>query len=83
MEAWQFTQRFAGIALGALGLILSGIMLFISSGFAGMDAMDMVWKAFWCLVWQGVLAFLVNAVIWIVTAIRYDGKGCLRAARRR
>ena len=63
VEAWQFTQRLAGIILGALGLILTGVMLVMTMGFPGMDMMAMVWKAFWCLIWQGILALLANIAI--------------------
>ena len=82
VEAWRFTQRLAGIILGALGLILTGVMLAISAGFSGMDMMDMVWKAFWCLIWQGVLALLANIVIWAVTFFRFDAKGNLREKKK-
>ena len=51
VNAWRFTQRIAGIVLGGLGLILTPVMFFISSGFAGMQVMDMVWKALRCLLW--------------------------------
>ena len=78
VEAWRFTQRLAGVILGALGLILTGVMLVISMGFAGMDMMDMVWRAFWCLIWQGVLALLANIAIWAVTFFRFDARGNLR-----
>ncbi|MBQ2855121.1 MAG: SdpI family protein [Oscillospiraceae bacterium] len=83
VEAWQFTQRLAGITLGALGLILSGVMLFITMGFPGMDTMEMVWRAFWCLIWQAVLALIANGAIWAVTAIRFDAKGNLRTHSRK
>lgn len=78
VEAWQFTQRLAGIILGALGLILTGVMLVMTMGFPGMDMMAMVWKAFWCLIWQGILALLANIAIWAVTASRFDARGNLR-----
>ena len=78
VEAWRFTQRLAGIILGALGLILTGVMLVISTGFAGMDMMDMVWKAFWCLIWQGILALLANIAIWAAAFFRFDAKGNIR-----
>ena len=78
IEAWRFTQRLAGIVLGLSGLILSVIMLFLSSGFPGMDAMEMVWRAFWCLIWQGVVALLANAVIWLAAFARFDAKGNFR-----
>jgi len=83
IEAWQFTQRLSGIVLGSLGLILTGVMLVISGSFAGMEAMDMVWKAFWCLMWQGILALIANAAIWIVTAVRFDARGYLRNSRKK
>ena len=83
VEAWQFTQRLSGIVLGGLGLILSGIMLLISRGFPDMDAMDMVWTSLRCLLWQGGLILIANIAIWVVTAIRFDGKGRLRAAPRK
>ena len=78
VEAWRFTQRLAGAVLGGLGLILTGVMLAISMGFPGMEAMDMVWKAFWCLVWQGVLALVANGAIWLVAFARFDAKGNYR-----
>ena len=78
VEAWRFTQRLAGLSLGVLGLILTGVMLTMSMGFPGMDMMDMVWKAFWCLIWQGILALLANIAIWAVTFFRFDAKGNLR-----
>ena len=83
VEAWQFTQRLSGIVLGGLGLILSGIMLLISRGFPDADAMDMVWTSLRCLLWQGGLILIANIAIWVVTAIRFDGKGRLRAAPRK
>ena len=78
VEAWCFTQRISGLVLGGLGLILTGVMLIVSGGFAGMDTVEMVWKAFWCLVWQGVLALLANGVIWAAAALRFDAKGNYR-----
>ena len=78
VQAWRFTQRFAGIVLGLLGLILTGVMLVISLGFGSMDAMEMVWRAFWCLVWQAILVLLANAVIWGAAALRFDAKGNFR-----
>ena len=78
IEAWRFTQRLAGAVLGGTGLILTGVMLVVSGGFGVMDSMDMVWKAFWCLIWQAVLALLANAAIWAVTFFRFDAKGNYR-----
>ena len=82
VEAWRFTQRLSGLVLGGLGLILTGVMLVISQGFPGMDVMEMVWKAFWCLIWQGVLALLANGGIWAAAAVRFDAKGNYRKKKK-
>jgi len=78
VEAWRFTQRLAGMVFGVLGLILTAVMFFLSAGFAGMTPEAMVWKAFWCLVWQAAAALLANVVIWAVTTLRFDAKGNFR-----
>ena len=78
VEAWAFTQRLAGIVLGLSGLVLSGIMLFLSSGFPGMTPVEMVWRAFWCLIWQAVIALLANGGIWLAAFMRFDSRGNLR-----
>ena len=83
VEAWRFTQRLAGIVLGLTGLILSGIMLFLSSGFPGMDTMEMVWRAFWCLIWQGILALLANGGIWLAAFLKFDAKGNYRKKKEK
>ena len=58
VKAWRFTQRVAGLLFASLGLILTVIMVIVSGGFSGMEAMDMVWSALKCLIWQGALAQL-------------------------
>lgn len=75
VQAWRFTQRLAGIVLGGLGLVLLVIAWVSGSGFAAMDPMDVVWKAFSLLMWQAVLALLANAGIMVTAAVRFDRKG--------
>ena len=75
VEAWRYIQRLAGIVLGGLGLVLTGIMLVISGGFASMDTMDMVWKTVGCLAWEAVLALAANVFIWVSAMLRFDRKG--------
>ena len=78
VEAWKFTQRLAGIVLGLSGLILSGIMLLLSAGFPDMTPVEMVWRAFWCLIWQAVIALLANGGIWLAAFARFDARGNFR-----
>ena len=81
VHAWRFTQRVAGVLLGGLGLILTVVMLVISAGFGNLPVMDMVWKAVNCLVWEAVLAFLVNLFIAVAAALCFDRKGEYRSAK--
>ncbi len=60
VQAWRSTQRVAGMVFGALGLVLTVIMLFITSGFGGMEMMDMVWRAVTCLIWEAGLVILAT-----------------------
>ena len=83
VHAWRFTQRLAGVALGSLGLILTIVMFVISNGFAGMDVMDMVWKAVSCLTWEAVLALLVNLGIGLAAFFRFDRNGEYRKAKKK
>ena len=82
VQAWRFTQRLAGIVLGLLGLVLTGVMIFMTQGFAGMEVMDMVWKALKCLVLEAVLALVANIAITVVTMLRFDRKGEYRNKKK-
>ena len=83
VHAWRFTQRLAGVTLGGLGLILTVVMFFISSGFGNLDVMDMVWKAVSCLVWEAVLALLANGAISLAAFLLFDRKGEYRKAKKK
>ena len=81
-EAWRYTQRIAGIALAALGLVLSIVMLVISGTFAKMETMDLLWKAVYCVVWEAGLAAATCVTVNTMAALRYDSKGLRRRKRR-
>ena len=78
VESWQFTQKLAGIVLGALGLVLTVVALVVSLGLSLQNPMDSVWRAVYCLIFQAVLALLANAAIWGVTAYLFDAHGLPR-----
>lgn len=78
VSAWRFTQRIAGLLLGASGLVLTVIMLIVAAGFGSMDMMDMVWKAVRCLIWQAAIALIVNLAVNVIAALVYDHNGELR-----
>lgn len=78
VEAWQFTQRLAGIVLGALGLVLGLVMLLISGSFAKMETMDLLWRAVYCLLSQLIAVAVACVSINTVAAVRFDKRGDLR-----
>lgn len=78
MQAWQFTQRLAGIVFTGLGAVLTLIMLILSAGFSGMEMMAMVWRAVWCLTAQAVLALIATVGINCVVVFWFNQNGELR-----
>lgn len=75
VQAWRFSQRIAGLTFAGLGLVLTVIMLLISGGFSGMAAMDLAWKAVWCLVWEATLVLLATLAINGVCMFFFNAKG--------
>ena len=75
VEAWQFTQRVAGILWTCMGLPLSIIMLLVCGGFSPKDGLDMVSTAATCLIWELILIGLLCLFIDVVVLLRFDRKG--------
>lgn len=75
VAVWSFAQKLAGLVWMALGGALTLVMFFISLGFGGMEAMDMVWTAFVCVIWQLALVLLSYIAINVVLIIRFDKDG--------
>ena len=78
VEAWRFTQRLAGMVWGGLGLILTVVMLVLSGGFAGMETVDMVWRAAKCVAWQAGCTVVSVIAVNTVVAMNFDSKGAYR-----
>ena len=75
VEAWQFTQKAAGIAFGSLGLILLIVMLVVISGFDTLDHFQMTSKAMTCMLWQAGLALLLRLAVVVLVTVRYNKNG--------
>ena len=82
VQAWQFTQRLAGVVWGALGLILGVVMLVVSGGFAELETMDLLWRAVYCVAWEAGLAAAACIGVNTVAAVRFNSKGDLRRKKR-
>ncbi len=81
VEAWQFTQKLAGIAIGGAGLVLGVIMIIVSAGYGGKDMMVVAESAIRCLIWQAASALVVYLGISVTAAILFDAKGNRRKAK--
>lgn len=79
LEAWQFTQRLAGMVWSALGLLLTIIMALICNGFRSMEAPDLVWAAVKCLFWELGLTGCACLGINITVIVLFDSKGYRRS----
>lgn len=82
VQAWQFTQRLAGLVWTGLGLVLSVIMLLIGLGFAKMQTMDLLWRAVSCVLWEAGLTIAAYIAVNVVVIRRFDKKGELRKKTR-
>lgn len=83
VEAWQFTQRIAGIAFSVLGFVLTVVMALICNGYRGMEMLDMLWSAVVCVLWEIGLVLVTTIAIHILVLVRYDWKGNRRPPRER
>lgn len=83
VDAWRFTQKLAGIVWTGLGLILSVVMFFVSSGFRGMEGTQMLDTAVACILWEIALIALACLTINIILIIRYDSKGNIRSKKEK
>lgn len=75
VNAWRFTQRLAGLVWGALGLVLTVVMLLVCGSFRGKEVVDMLGSALTALIWQAGLTAVSCLVINTLAALSYDAKG--------
>ena len=75
VEAWQFTQRIAGMVWGGLGILLTVIMGIICLTLQNKDGFQMAQTAVNCLIWQVVLAAVAYLGICITATIFFDKDG--------
>lgn len=55
IEAWQFSQKIAGLIFGALGALLLIIMFIVVLTFIKKDLFQIAGTAIVCLIWEAVL----------------------------
>ena len=81
VEAWRFTQRFAGIVWGVLGLVLTLVMFSKTGNFAGQDLQELLWQAVKYVLWEAGLVAVSCLVINTVVMVRFTYSGEYRKDR--
>ena len=81
VEAWQFTQRLAGLIWSGMGGILTVVMAVICSGYRSMAPELMAFSAIRALIWELVLVILSILVINIILVWQFDPRGYRRAGK--
>ena len=75
IEAWQFSQKIAGLAFGGLGAVLLLIMFIVVLTFFKKDLFQIANTAIVCLIWQAVLALIARIVVSILCWTYFDRNG--------
>lgn len=78
LDAWTFTHKLVGAVWTVLGLVLCIVMAAYANAFRRMEAMDMVWTAGKCILWQLGLTVAACLVCDIVIVVCFDHKGYRR-----
>jgi hypothetical protein len=78
LQAWQFTQKIAGLVWSALGVILTIVMAVICNAWKPEAPMEMVWSAVSCLLWEIGLVFVSCIGIYAAVIICFDKYGFRR-----
>ena len=75
LEAWQFTQRIAGMVWSGLGALLTIVMALLCTGLRDLEPMDMAWRAGVYVLWVIGLTVLACIAIDVVVILRFDRYG--------
>lgn len=82
VEAWQFTQKTAGLVWTGLGLTMTVAMAFICNGYRDMAWEAMLFSALTSVIVELLLVvvstFLINALV----VLQFDRRGLRRSGRK-
>ena len=81
VEAWRFTQRFAGLVWSVLGLGMTLAMIALTGGMQDMDLNDALWTAVKYVLWEVGLVVASSVVINTVVMVRFTYDGDYRKDR--
>lgn len=75
IEAWQFSQKIAGLIFGALGALLLIIMFIVVLTFIKKDLFQIAGTAIVCLIWQAILALAARVAVSVLCWKYFDKDG--------
>lgn len=75
IEAWQFSQKIAGLIFGGLGALLLIIMFIVVLTFIGKDLFRIAGTAIVCLIWEAVLTLAARVAISVLCWKYFDKDG--------
>lgn len=75
VEAWQFTQRTAGLVWTGLGLVLTVVMAFLCNNYRDMTWDAMMTSALVCVIVELVLVVASIFVINSLVVLQFDRRG--------
>ena len=78
LDAWQFTQHWAGLIWSGLGVLLTIVMALICNGFRRVDAMTMAWTAVGCLIAELILIGGSCIAVFVIVWRTFDRDGFRR-----
>ena len=81
VEAWQFTQKTAGLVWTGRGLGMTGAMSFICNSYRDMAWEAMLFSALISVVAELLLVFLSTLLINALVILHFDRKGTRRSTR--
>jgi uncharacterized membrane protein len=75
VEAWQFTQKTAGLVWTGLGLFMTVIMAFIANGYRDMSWEGMMFSALTAVIVELLLVVFSTMLINTLVIFHFDRKG--------
>lgn len=78
IEAWQFSQKLAGLIFGALGAVFMVAMLIVILCFIGKDLLQVSKMSAICLLIQMIFILLARLAVAILSAKYFDKDGSRR-----
>ena len=82
VSAWKFTQKFAGIVWGGLGIVLAIVAISGWAVMVGQELSNATSTALTILIIEAVAAVLAFLTVEITVLMRYDINGSLRKKKK-